>query len=59
MNTTIQYGGRAAGAFLAYKFLAPRIGSGPWAIAGAIAIGWLGGGLITDQVLRRQAEAAK
>lgn len=44
------YGGRAAGAWLAYKHLGSRVPGGPWVAA---AIGWLAGGIVVDHVLPR------
>jgi hypothetical protein len=52
MDTTkiIGYGGRAAGAWLAYRHLGDRIPGGP--IVAALA-GWIVGGLLADNLLPR------
>lgn len=42
----IQYGGRGAGALLAYKLVGKGIGG--WKLAVIVAGGWLLGGLVGD-----------
>lgn len=50
MNAAIQYGGRAAGALLAF-YLAR--GRSPLVAAAAAAAGWLAGGLVVDRIAAR------
>jgi len=45
-DMVIKYGGRAAGAFLAHRFV--KLGGGLLGTAGVIAIGWLAGGFVAD-----------
>lgn len=48
MKMIAQYSGRGAGAFLAYKFLAPKVGGGMIGLAAVVALGWLAGGIVGD-----------
>jgi hypothetical protein len=48
MDMAIRYGGRAGGAFLAYKFLGSKVGGGTLGLAAVVALGWLAGGFVAD-----------
>jgi hypothetical protein len=46
----IRYGGRAAGAFAAWKLLKGKAPGGIWGKLALVAAGWLAGGLAADAV---------
>lgn len=46
----VGYGGRAAGAYLAYKHFGDKVPGGPWVAA---LVGWLAGGFLADNILPR------
>lgn len=46
----IGWGGRAAGAWLAYRHLGSKVPGGP---AVAALVGWIAGGLLADNLLPR------
>lgn len=50
MGNLIGYGGRAAGAWVAYRYLGHRVPGGPWVAA---ALGWLVAGLALDHAAPR------
>ncbi len=53
MDYAIRYGGRAAGAYLAYKYGAKHMPGGTVGFLAAIVLGWLAGGYVTDQIAAR------
>jgi len=55
MDMAIRYGGRAGGAFLAYKFLGGKVGGGTLGLVAVVALGWLAGGVAGDLAASKYA----
>ena len=55
MHMAIQYGGRGAGAFLAYRYLASKVGGGTLGTVAVVALGWLAGGFAADLIAAKVA----
>lgn len=50
MDLAMKYGGRAGGAYLAWRFLGKSVGGGMVGTAAVLALGWVAGGLVADQI---------